>query len=119
MNLEGRVVGLPAWAVLLALGAAGLGAYFLFFRGGGVSGPPTPTFGGTGTNPADYSASVGALENQVLGLGGQLNTISGQVDAGNQYGITSLAREQTLLENARIVEANQQLSNPGAIGPQG
>lgn len=73
MPLPDRIGGLPTWGVVAALGGAAIVGYFIFFRNSSstastANGPQTPTNTGAATNPADYSASIGAQNQQLAVL---------------------------------------------------
>jgi hypothetical protein len=98
----GKIFGLPPWGALLALGAAGVAGYFIFFKDqGGGGGAPARGQGTTGYSPyalavmqnPDESATM-AEQNRLLsvigsdvtngfsGIGTSLNGLSGQVGSG-------------------------------------
>lgn len=115
MNLQGRVMGMPAWGVLLALGAAGVVGYLIFFRNQGASGGVgaiVPAFGDN-TNP-DYSASLGALENQVL----ESNRIATSVGEGQSQTLDYLSRMNSDLYNQITAQGTQQYNLGQAIYAQ-
>lgn len=81
MHIPERIGGMPRAGVILALGAAAIVGYFIFFRrgiGGGNTNLPPGVVAFSGDINPDYSASIGIMNQELLGLGSQMNSLAGQ-----------------------------------------